>query len=252
MNRYLTLIFVILMTSLVASAQKDLVITKQGFRVKTKIKQISSQNIVVEATGANGNTYEEGYPVENCYMIKLDKRGNMFFHPDGTRTTEDFKKKPRGADAIYLTNGSEIYGYNVQVGDKVYYMTEKGNDVWANYMKQELPLNQVFLVVYSDDTSIVVTDLEKISNVASDQETPVLEQTVTDEVIEEPLSAEPQLEVKFHQVAKGETLLAISQKYGVDPKDILEWNELPVKTNPKSVMPVDMQLMIYVPIKTAD
>lgn len=60
---------------------------------------------------------------------------------------------------------------------------------------------------------------------------------------------EQQFIVIFHSVAKGESLRQLSTKYSVTSEQIIEWNDLPKKTNPNNPLTVGMQLMIYQPKK---
>ena len=60
---------------------------------------------------------------------------------------------------------------------------------------------------------------------------------------------EAQYTVVFHSVAKGDNLQKISTKYNVTPEQIIDWNDLPKKTNPNSSLTIGMQLMIYQPKK---
>ena len=93
------------------------------------------------------------------------------------------------------------------------------------------------MIKYKSGMSDIITPIEIV-------ETNVNE---TDTIKEE--KQEPQFVVMFHSVAKGENLQNLSSKYNVTTEQIIEWNDLPKKTNPNNPLTVGMQLMIYQPKK---
>jgi hypothetical protein len=141
-------------------AQRDLILLRDGSDRKVKIVMVNSENTVFSA---NESSSREVIPNKDVYMIKYDKRGNVFFTEDGERITGDGDGKiPSNATAIYLLKGEEIIGYNVEMDTAKVSFTiskKKGKDVLS------INKSEIFLISYPDKTKEMLNDFETIKRV---------------------------------------------------------------------------------------
>ena len=156
-KRALLLLFLVF-CPLCANAQRDLIILRDGSERKVKIIMVKNDNTVFAAD--KKSSIEQSISNKDIYMIKYDKRGNVFFTEDGERITGTGEAKiPSNATAIYLLKGEEIIGYNVEMdADKVSFTKSKkeGKDV------STINKSKIFLIVYPDETKEVLNDFETI------------------------------------------------------------------------------------------
>lgn len=174
-------------------------------------------------------------PVTDIYMIKYAKRGNVFFTKEGNRKTGEVNEADSRATLIYTTDYREIPAYDLEFDvDKIIYRSQKADKKNPQPARHVLGLFQVFMIIYPDGTSEIVTELDKVpSYTEPEQQTAAARQ-------------EELLKVVFHAVRQGETLQAIADRYDVTPEQIVEWNELPATTKAASRLKPGQQLMIYV------
>ena len=117
-------------------AQRDLIILRDGSERRVKIVMVKNDNTLF-ATDKK-SSIQESIPNKDIYMIKYDKRGNVFFTENGERFSgTDDAKIPSNATAIYLLRGEEIIGY-----------------------KDASTINKsdIFLIVYPDETRELLND----------------------------------------------------------------------------------------------
>ena len=138
-------------------AQRDLILLRDGSDRKVKIVMVNSENTVFSS---NESSSQEAIPNKDVYMIKYDKRGNVFFTEDGERITGDGDGKiPSNATAIYLLKGQEVIGYNVEMDTAKVFFTaskKKGKDVIS------IDKSEIFLISYPDKTKEMLNDFETI------------------------------------------------------------------------------------------
>ena len=135
-------------------AQRDLILLRDGSERKVKIIMVKNDNTLFAID--KKSSVQESVPNKDIYMIKYDKRGNVFFTENGERISgADDAKIPSNATAIYLLRGEEIIGYNVEMdADKVSFKkTKKGDKDVATINKSE-----IFLIVYPDETRELLND----------------------------------------------------------------------------------------------
>ena len=156
-KRALLLLFLVF-CPLCANAQRDLIILRDGSERKVKIIMVKNDNTVFAAD--KKSSVEESISNKNIYMIKYDKRGNVFFTEDGERITGTGEAKiPSNATAIYMLKGEEIICYNVEMdADKVSFTKTKkeGKDV------STINKSEIFLIVYPDETRELLNDFATI------------------------------------------------------------------------------------------
>lgn len=142
----------------ISRAQRDMILLRDGSVRKANIIMVNNERTVF-STDKNSSSQEE-IPNRDIYMIKYDKRGNVFFTDEGERFDgEGDGKIPSKAVAIYLLNGKEIIGYNVVMNtETVSYTTSKrgGKDL------SSLKKSDVFLVVWPDGTRDMLNDFETV------------------------------------------------------------------------------------------
>lgn len=236
----LSLIFLLLfaMVSVSASAallggKNDIIMLRDGSTIEAKIQQISGKSVKFK-NETSGVKLDE-LPVTDIYMIKYAKRGNVFFTKEGNRKTGEENKPDSKATIIYTTDYREIQAYELEFDvDKLIYRTQKADRKNPQPTRHVLGLFQVFMIVYPDGTSEIVTELDKPYEPTQPQKT------------EQETPQEEQLKVVFHPVKQGETLQAVADRYGVTPEQIIEWNELPATTKPTSRLKPGQQIMLYV------
>ena len=137
--------------------QRDLILLRDGSERKVKIIMVKNESTVFSVGESSA---QESIPNKDVYMIKYDKRGNVFFTEDMERITGTGDGKiPSNATAIYLLKGQEIVGYNVEMDTaNVYYTTsrKKGKELIA------INKSEIFLIVYPDGTKEMLNDFEAI------------------------------------------------------------------------------------------
>lgn len=157
-DKWALLLLFLVFCPLCANAQRDLIILRDGSERKVKIIMVKNDNTVFAAD--KKSSIEQSISNKDIYMIKYDKRGNVFFTEDGERITGTGEAKiPSNATAIYLLKGEEIIGYNVEMdADKVSFTKSKkeGKDV------STINKSEIFLIVYPDETKDVLNDFETI------------------------------------------------------------------------------------------
>ena len=214
-------------------SKNDIIMLRDGSSVEAKIQQISGKSVKFK-NETSGVKLDE-LPVTEIYMIKYAKRGNVFFTKEGNRKTGEVNEADSRATLIYTTDYREIPAYDLEFDvDKIIYRSQKADKKNPQPARHVLGLFQVFMIIYPDGTSEIVTELDKVpSYTEPEQQTAAARQ-------------EELLKVVFHAVRQGETLQAIADRYDVTPEQIVEWNELPATTKAASRLKPGQQLMIYV------
>lgn len=156
--RWVFLLIVMLFYPLWTYAQRDLILLRDGSERKAKIIMVTNENTVF--CSGESSSAQESIPNKDIYMIKYDKRGNVFFTDEGERITGTGDGRiPSNASAIYLLKGQEIIGFNIEMDTvKVYYTVskKKSKDVLS------IDKSDIFLISYPDDTKEMLNDFETI------------------------------------------------------------------------------------------
>ncbi len=241
MKKIIILFLLLAAISSTASAQlwnrgskNDIIMLRDGSSVEAKIQQISGKSVKFK-NETSGVKLDE-LPVTDIYMIKYAKRGNVFFTKEGNRKTGEVNEADSRATLIYTTDYREIPAYDLEFDvDKIIYRSQKADKKNPQPARHVLGLFQVFMIIYPDGTSEIVTELDKVPSYTEPEQ-----QTAA------AARQEELLKVVFHAVRQGETLQAIADRYDVTPEQIVEWNELPATTKAASRLKPGQQLMIYV------
>lgn len=137
--------------------QRDLILLRDGSERKVKIIMVNNESTVFSVDESSG---QQSISNKDIYMIKYDKRGNVFFTEDGERVTGAGDGKiPSNATTIYLLKGQEIIGYNVEMDTiKVLFTASKkrGRDLFS------VNKSDIFLIAYPDGTKEMLNDFETI------------------------------------------------------------------------------------------
>lgn len=143
--------------SLWSYGQKDLILLRDGSERKVKIIMVNN-----DATffSVDKSSAQESISNKDIYMIKYNKRGNVFYTEDGERLTGDGDGKiPSNATAIYLLKGQEIIGYNIEI-DKVKVLFTASKKIGKDLLT--INKSDIFLIAYPDGTRELMNDFEKI------------------------------------------------------------------------------------------
>lgn len=241
MRRFITILGFLFLTISTCSAY-DHIIFRNGREADVKLYQMTDDKIIYAYIGDNVGTQHEVSSRE-VYMVYIEKQGNVYMTPDGKHFTGESKRaNAKRFDVIYLVKGAEIAAENIKITeDNIHYSVKsksagiKGFIGKMDITEAVLAKSEVFMIRYRSGMSDIITPVE------------ITEVNKTDT-----LSVQKQEQlfiVVFHSVAKGENLQEISSKYNVTSEQIIEWNDLPKKTNPNNPLTVGMQLMIYQPKK---
>lgn len=241
MRRYIT-ILVFLFLTISTSTAYDHIIFRNGQETDVKLYQMTDDKIVYAYIGDNVGTQQEVSSKE-VYMVYIEKQGNVYITPDGKHFTGESKRANyRRDDVIYLVRGAEIAAENIRITESGIHYSIKSKGVVikgligkGNVGEAMLAKSEVFMIRYRSGMSDIITPIQ------------IIEVNKQDTINEK--NIEPQFIVVFHSVAKGDNLQKLSSKYNVSPEQIIDWNDLPKKTNPSKPLTVGMQLMIYQPKK---
>ena len=140
--------------------QRDLILLRDGSERKVKIIMVNN-----EATffSVDKSFAQESISNKDIYMIKYDKRGNVFFTEDGERVTGTGDGKiPSNATAIYLLKGQEIIGYNVEMDTiKLFFTASKKRGMELFFVNK----SDIFLIAYPDGSKEILNDFETIRRI---------------------------------------------------------------------------------------
>lgn len=241
MRRFITILGFIFLTISTCSAY-DHIIFRNGREADVKLYQMTDDKIIYAYIGDNVGSQHEVSSRE-VYMVYIEKQGNVYMTPDGKHFTGESKRaNAKRFDVIYLVKGAEIAAENIKITeDNIHYSVKsksagiKGFIGKMDITEAVLAKSEVFMIRYRSGMSDIITPVE------------ITEVNKTDTISVQ--KQEQLFIVVFHSVAKGENLQEISSKYNVTSEQIIEWNDLPKKTNPNNPLTVGMQLMIYQPKK---
>lgn len=141
--------------STTAQAQKDLIIFRDGTEKMVQVKQVNSDKTVY-LEGKGKKATQQLADNANIYMIKYEKRGNVYFTEDGDRVTGNaVRKVPKGTVVLYLKKGQELLAYDFEMESRiVHYKTEKKK----NASVKSIPKSDIFMIRYADGTKDVLIE----------------------------------------------------------------------------------------------
>ena len=222
-QRYLLILLLCVSTHVKA----DIILLRDGSEVNCNIKLVNDTDIKYLLPR---NDQQMSVPTSEVYMLKFNRRGNVYITPDGKRITGENQNIPRDADVVYFVEGKElpVFNLNVEV-DRISFLTQKPT-------KKTIPVaetynrDQIFKINYRDGTIDIITRLDAPQQSISTTEA----------------DTQPKYQAVIHTASGKETLEAIASRYNVKVKDVIEWNGLDSRLSPTSVITTGRQLMIYV------
>lgn len=230
---------VLLLCSVCAWSQDDLIILRDGSEMTAKVVQMDSKQLTYKDNNKR-DAPTLSLDLSDIYMVRFKTRGNIYITENGKRKSGENNKWDKTADRIYLINGCEIQAYDLQVNEtSILYSLHKPSKK-VRPQQLSVQMQNVFMIKYTDGTKDIINNLANDSYL----QTPVAAETEVAEEEEETASEE--MQVVFHNVKKGDTLSSIARRYNVSTKNIIEWNSLSTKTGPKTKLQEGMQLMLYV------
>lgn len=228
------LISLILLASFAIMAHADQLILRNGVIIEGKVNMVSDDGVYLVPWVKNKLLHKKGemtiIPIEELYLIKYDKRGNVYINLDGTRKTGENQKIDKDADIIYLLEGSEIPAFGLRIDNNNIYFQKSKEKKKAMSEQVTIPTSEVFMVLYSD----------KSVDVFNEYKAP------EPEPLPEPLP-EPKEVIKVlnHTVEVGETLSSLSKLYEVSIQEIREWNSISSKVTPNGRLKKGLVIQIY-------
>lgn len=157
-------------------AQRDMIIMRSGVDIQGQVILVTKD----KTNFKDSDGKEKELDNSDIYMIKYDKRGNMFFTEDGERITdnEGNEKVPKGASSVYLTEGKEIIAYDISIdvdsitfypavrkgGPKLLFISSNKKGTAVTYPKE-----QVFLIHHQDGTKDLITDFETLRKMKAEE-----------------------------------------------------------------------------------
>lgn len=244
--RHLFTFLGLLFLTIIPCMAYDHIIFRNGRETDAILHQMTDSKITYSYIGdINGNLHEVSS--KEVYMVFVEKHGNVYFTLDGKHFSGEPKRaNAKRYDVIYLVRGAEIAADGIRVTENdIHYSVPYSNSgikvIKGGKGEAIISKSEVFMIRYRNGMSDIITPFE-IENEKKDASK---EQEITDTLKNK--SMEQQFIVIFHSVVKGDNLQNISTKYNVTSDQIVEWNDLPKKTNPNSQLTIGMQLMIYQP-----
>lgn len=144
---------------------QDLIIFRDGSEIVATVQQVS-ETLVTCQEGKKKDLRTTQYDTKTVYMIKYERRGNVFFREDGSHTygggrKEDIKREvnlPKDATIIYTTDAHEIVAYEVSIGNVVTYKLENKKKAAVQTLQRSL----LFMIKYPDGTKDVMLRTERM------------------------------------------------------------------------------------------
>lgn len=225
MKNQLSLIIVLLLLGQTVLAQKDLIIFRDGTECQARVTMVNSDNTYY-SMGKGGR--EESKPNTSIYMIKYEKRGNVFFTEQGEwYSSQDGQKTPRGATLIYLLEGKELIGYNLTMdaSNVCFTLTSKSNNP-ITY----IPKGKIFIIKYPDGTKDMLNDFESVRQL---KEKIVLEEQRQEE---ERLRQEQAKRLPREVTITTNSNIVIKAELLAEEDDVIKYKKKNVRTSPVYTM----------------
>lgn len=216
------------------SCHADIILMRNGSEIPSTVIQLSDDNVVYMT---NKNAGALSVATKDVYMIKFDKRGNIYISDNNKRISGENQIIPKGVDIVYLKSGREYPAYNLKVeSEKITFLSQRPSKKNIP-IAQEYPRDEVFKIKYADGIIDVISEFTVPEDTTQQEPQP-------ENIAEEQL--QPEYQVIFHNVGKKESVASIAKRYEVSEGDIISWNNLPQKIKSSSLLTPGTQLMIYV------
>lgn len=229
------LIILLLLISSISTVNADQLILRNGNILDGKVSLVSDNGVDFNTIHfkktiliPKAEVSVANIPLDEIYMIKYDKRGNVYINLDGSRKSGENQKIDKNADIIYLLEGKEIPAFGLKIENNNMIFQKSKDKKKALSDQVSLPISDVFMVIYSD----------KSIDVFNEYKAPEPEP--------EP-EPEPQEVIKVlnHTVKAGDTLNSLSKEYDVTVQDLREWNSISSKITPTGRLKAGLVLQIY-------
>ena len=146
---------------------QDWIIFRDGQEKECKVIQVNSDKTLCKE-GEKKKAKEVVYDNTDIYMIKYEKRGNVFFTDNGDHVSGSTVAKPdKKATLIYLKIGKEIEAFDLEISPSVlrYKIGLVGN---GGFLKKkgysqttETPKSMVFMIKFPDGTKEILSPFQK-------------------------------------------------------------------------------------------
>lgn len=165
---------------------QDHIIFRDGREKDYKVIQVNSDKTLCKESDKK-KAEEIILDNSDIYMIRYEKRGNVFFTEEGERFSGKTIEKPDNkATMIYLKEGKEIEAFDFEMtSDSIKYKEEKGRiNIFTKREKdvetKEIPKSDIFMLKYPDGTKDILTPFvsKKKENDQNHSETKSKNQTV--------------------------------------------------------------------------
>lgn len=193
----------LLLCMLPVNAQKDIIMKRDGSEMTVKIIQVGPNRTTykMDDKKKSGELFMDN---SDIYMIKYEKRGNVFFSESGERFLGKEQKVYDDDIVIYLKSGDEIVAYDLQMDtQKIVFNDGKGKKA----AQMEIPKSKVFMIKYPDGTKDILNEFQSQQGISNETRRPQLKK---EEKSEQRLLAI----IKTHNNAKIEALV-VDEKGGV-------------------------------------
>lgn len=175
MKRNILLMMLLFMLSLNASADNDIMITRDGVEREVKIDRITNDQVFfIDLKKKKRGVL--AYPTTFVYLIKTEKRGNIFFDEDGNQITRKQGKVGSKDDVIYLTSCEEIVAYDLVIEKDVikYKEVDKKKAPYVTKKKDE-----VFMIRHGDGSKDLFSGVQTDPTALSNTPIPAQQQNAT-------------------------------------------------------------------------
>ena len=166
MNRFFLLSIILVPSTIFA---QDHIIFRDGQERECKVIQVNSDKTLCKENNKK-KALDVLYDNSEIYMIKYEKRGNVFFTEDGDRFSGETVDKPdKKATMIYLKQGKEIEAFDLEItSTTIRFKPERRKTRFTGFIfknskiveTQELEKTDVFMLKYPDGTKDILTPFE--------------------------------------------------------------------------------------------
>ena len=164
---------IMLTISVCCRAQSALIIMRNGIEYQGQVTLVKNDKTVFK----DDNDKQMELLNSDIYMIKYEKRGNVYFTETGERfTSEDDNKIPSDAASIFLIEGKEVGAYDITIdaSSVTYYPPTNKKFGFIQVKKKgssslSIPKSEVFLIKYSDGTKDMINDFETLKRLKEEE-----------------------------------------------------------------------------------
>lgn len=213
----------------VETLKADRILLRNGSEIECTIKLVNDTDVKYLV---KRNDQLLSASTSDIYMLKYDKRGNVYITSDCKRITGSDREIPKGADVVYLVKGEELPAFNLSVLSNTISFYDQKPSKKRVFGRLTYAREDVFKIVYRDGSMDIITRLDFPEPISVENA--------------EKTNVEPVYKAVIHKVSKKETLGDVASRYKVQLKDIIDWNNLDVNASETSSLKEGSQLMIYV------